>query len=150
MRGMVSIENKEETLREAVSRGKVIIPQNVLNMIVDKKIPKGDVFEQSRIAGILAAKKTSEFIPLCHPIRLTSVRIEFNIVSDGIEVESRVSAIDRTGVEMEALTAASTACLNIYDMCKKFDRGIRIENIRLVEKSGGASGNYKQDHDGYC
>lgn len=141
---MIGVEGKPETLRTAKASGQIILSKELLQKIADKQIPKGDVLEQSRIAGVIAAKKAHEWIPLCHPLRLTNVQLEFHLLSDSISVTSMVTAVDRTGVEMEALTAVSAACLNIYDMCKKFDRNMEITNVRLIEKTGGASGHYKR------
>ncbi len=139
---MIDVSEKKETLREAKAYGKISLSQELLKMIKDDQVPKGNVFEQSRLAAIMAAKKAPELIPLCHPLRITGVKIDFRFVDGGIEVESQVSAFDRTGVEIEALCAVTVACLNIYDMCKKFDRGMKIENVHLLEKSGGASGEW--------
>jgi len=144
IKGMIGVEMKDETLRKARASATIRLSPEILKMIQGRTVPKGDVLEQSRVAGIVAAKKTSEWFPLCHPLRLTNVQIVFEMMSDGIEVISEVSAVDRTGVEMEALTAVSAAALNIYDMCKKFDRGMVIENISLLEKSGGQSGEWKR------
>ncbi len=142
--GMIGVEAKDETLRKARASAVIRLSPEILQKIKEKTIPKGDVLEQSRVAGIIAAKKTSEWLPLCHPLRLTNVQIVFEMMSDGIEVISEVTAVDRTGVEMEALTAVSAATLNIYDMCKKFGQGMVIENTCLLEKSGGASGEWKR------
>lgn len=143
--GMVGVEEKKETLREARATAKIKLSTDVINRIKDKTVSKGDVLEQSRLAGIMAAKRTHELIPLCHPLRITNIKINFDIVDDGIKVESFVSAIDRTGVEMEALLSAATACLNIYDMCKKYGRSMTIQEIYLLEKKGGKSGHFSAE-----
>jgi cyclic pyranopterin phosphate synthase len=117
-----------------------------LTLIRDKAVAKGDVLEIARIAGIQAAKRTSDLIPLCHPLMLTSVKIDFAFPSlDSIQIESTVEVFARTGVEMEALTAVSIAALTVYDMCKAADRGMSVERIELLEKSGGRSGHYRKE-----
>lgn len=141
---MVDVAEKPETLRTAEARGEVRVSAGVLKMILENRLPKGDVLGAARLAGIQAAKKTSELIPLCHPLRITSVEVEVT-PDEGknlVEVRSRVRAVDRTGVEMEALTAVTTACLTVYDMCKAFDKRMVIGNIHLVSKSGGKSGDF--------
>lgn len=142
IKGMIGVEDKDETFREAKASAEIKLHSEIINKINEKKVPKGDVLEQSRVAGIIAAKKTAEIIPLCHPLRLTNVKIDYEFKNDGIVVKSYVAAKDRTGVEMEALSAAVACCLNIYDMCKMFDREMSIENVVLLEKKGGRSGNY--------
>ena len=117
IKGMIGVETKDETLRKARASATIRLSPEILKMINEKRVPKGDVLEQSRVAGIIAAKKTSEWFPLCHPLRITNVQVVFEMMGDGIEIISEVSAVDRTGVEMEALTAVSAAALNIYDMC---------------------------------
>ena len=117
-----------------------------LAMILDGAVPKGDVLAVARVAGIQGAKKTSELIPLCHPLRLTSVALEFTPVGeDGLLVSTTAAAYDRTGVEMEALTAVSVACLTVYDMVKAIDRGVTVEEIRLLRKTGGKSGDWVRE-----
>ena len=139
---MVDVSGKEATVRVAVAGARVTMEHATLRLIVDRKVAKGDVFGVARVAGIMAAKRTPDLIPLCHPILIGSVSIEFNPDEAGssVDITSTVESTGKTGVEMEALTAVSVAALTIYDMCKAVDRGMRIENIRLVRKSGGKSG----------
>ena len=120
-----------------------------LKLIGDQKVKKGNVLETARIAGIMAAKKTSELIPMCHPLSLTHVQVDFEAeaAKNCINIEASARTIDQTGVEMEALTAVSAAALTIYDMCKSYDREMTISNIRLLEKSGGKSGTYERKPD---
>ncbi|MER8431483.1 cyclic pyranopterin monophosphate synthase MoaC [Mesorhizobium caraganae] len=142
---MVDVGDKAETTRTAVAEGFVSMRPETLKMILDGNAKKGDVLGTARIAGIMAAKKTHELIPLCHPLLLTkvSVDIEPDTVLPGLRVTALARVTGKTGVEMEALTAASVACLTIYDMAKAADRAIVISGIRLVEKTGGKSGDYK-------
>ncbi len=142
---MVDVGAKPDTERIAVARGEVHISQETLALVRDGKAAKGDVLAVARVAGIMAAKKTSELIPLCHPIMLTSVKVDFAFQEWGIEVEARTKTTGPTGVEMEALTAVSVAALTIYDMLKAVERGARIECIRLVHKEGGKSGVWKSE-----
>ena len=140
---MVDVSGKEATERLAVARARVAMKPETLRLILDKKVAKGDVFEVARIAGILAAKRTGELIPLCHPLNLTSVKIDFsNNGVDTVEIRSETKIIAPTGVEMEALVAASVAALTIYDMCKAVDRGMVISDVHLVKKAGGKSGEF--------
>ena len=139
---MVDISTKEVTGREALAEGIVYTKPQVINLIKKKKIPKGDVLEVARVAGILAAKKTPEIIPLCHPIAVESVRIELILKNRKIIIRAAVKGEAKTGFEMEALTATSVACLTIYDMCKPLDKDIVISEIKLLRKSGGKSGVY--------
>ncbi len=143
---MVDVTEKPLTLREAVARGSVHMKPETLSLIQDKKVPKGDVLCVSRVAGVMAAKKTSELIPMCHPLDITSVDIDFNIngAENKIDIEVRVKITGRTGVEMEAMTAVSIAALTIYDMCKAVDKEMIISEIMLVEKSGGKSGLFRR------
>ena len=143
---MVDVTEKQPTVRVAVAGGAVIMRPATLKFISDQKVKKGNVLETARIAGIMAAKKTSELIPMCHPLSLTHVQIDFepDQTSHCIHIEASARTIDQTGVEMEALTAVSAAALTIYDMCKSYDRDMTIANIRLLEKSGGKSGTYKR------
>ncbi len=143
---MVDITEKPLTLREAVAKGHVYMKPETLKLIKDKKIPKGDVFTVSRVAGIMAAKKTSELIPMCHPLDITSVNIDFtpDRKKNKIDIEAHVKITGRTGVEMEALTAVFAAALTIYDMCKAVDKEMVISDIMLLEKKGGRSGLYKR------
>jgi cyclic pyranopterin monophosphate synthase len=139
---MVDVGEKAETQREAIARGRVVMRPATLQMIVDGVAPKGDVLAVARVAGIMAAKRTPELIPLCHTLLLThvSVQITPEAAGDSLEIEATVRTRGQTGVEMEALTAVSIAALTIYDMCKAVDRGMRIGDIRLAEKRGGRSG----------
>lgn len=143
---MVDVSGKAATEREAVARGFVFMKRETLQLIVDKSVPKGDVIATARIAGIMAAKKTGELIPLCHPINLSSVAVGLTIEEENrrICIEGRVKTVGQTGVEMEALTAVSVAALTIYDMCKAVDREIIISDIVLVEKRGGKSGEFRR------
>ncbi|QXJ22306.1 cyclic pyranopterin monophosphate synthase MoaC [Actinomadura graeca] len=143
---MVDVAQKEITSREATASGTVVMSPATLAAISSGATPKGDVFSVARIAGIMAAKRTHELIPLCHPLALDAVSVV--IVAnppDRVLITARVGVTARTGVEMEALTAVSVAALTVYDMCKALDRSMRIERIRLDEKSGGRSGHYRRD-----
>ena len=145
---MVDVTDKQPTVRVAVAGGTVIMKPETLKLISDQKVKKGNVLETARIAGIMAAKKTSELIPMCHPLSLTHVQVDFkpDEVNHRIAIEASARTIDQTGVEMEALTAVSAAALTIYDMCKSYDREMSISGVRLLEKSGGKSGTYKREH----
>jgi cyclic pyranopterin phosphate synthase len=142
---MVDVSAKELTARVAVAEGRVVMTQPTLELVVAGNAKKGDVFGAARIAGIMAAKRTHELIPLCHPLGVTKVTVE--IESDpslpGLLVRATAKVKGQTGVEMEALTAVSVACLTIYDMVKGIERSMRIEGVRLVEKRGGKSGHYR-------
>ncbi|MDQ3703690.1 MAG: cyclic pyranopterin monophosphate synthase MoaC [Chloroflexota bacterium] len=140
---MVDVGAKPDTERVAVARGEVRLSPETLSVVREGRAAKGDVLAVARVAGIMAAKKTPELIPLCHPIMLTSVKVEFALKDWGIEVEARAKTTGPTGVEMEALTAVSVAALTIYDMLKAIERGASIENIRLVRKEGGKSGTWE-------
>jgi len=144
---MVDVGDKAETTRTAIAEGFVTMQPETLEMILAGDAKKGDVLGTARIAGIMAAKKTHELIPLCHPLLLTKVAVEIepDRTLPGLKVTALARVTGKTGVEMEALTAASVACLTIYDMAKAADRGMVISGIRLVEKTGGKSGNYKVD-----
>lgn len=139
---MVEVGEKEDTKRMAIARGKIKMKKETLEKVKEGLISKGDVLSVAQIGGIMAAKKTSDLIPMCHNLLLTGSDIRFNIQEDGIEVESEVKTIGKTGVEMEALTAVSLACLTIYDMCKAIDKDMVIEDVRLIKKIGGKSGEY--------
>jgi cyclic pyranopterin monophosphate synthase len=142
---MVDTAGKPETLREARASGQVRMAPATLTLIRDRAVAKGDVLEVARLAGIMAAKRTGDIIPLCHPLMLASVQVDFTFASDALlRIESTVRCIGRTGVEMEALTAVSAAALTVYDMCKAVDRGMEIERVRLEAKSGGRSGDYRR------
>ena len=141
---MVDVGEKAETARVAVARGSVILSPATIALLRDKSVPKGDVLATARIAGIQAAKRTSELIPLCHPLPLTHCAVDLQILDDRVEIEATASISGRTGVEMEALTAVSVAALTVYDMVKAVDRGAVITDIRLEYKSGGKSGEFKR------
>jgi cyclic pyranopterin monophosphate synthase len=143
---MVDTSAKPETARLARASAVVRMLPATLTLIRDRKLAKGDVFEVARLAGIMAAKKTSDLIPLCHPLPITGVSVDFNAVGDdALRIEASVKLFGKTGVEMEALTAVSVAALTVYDMCKSVDRGMTIEAIRSEEKSGGKSGHFVRE-----
>ncbi|MDE0636269.1 MAG: cyclic pyranopterin monophosphate synthase MoaC [Candidatus Poribacteria bacterium] len=139
---MVDVGGKPETLRVAIAKGHVTAQPETLHRISEQQMKKGNVLEVARLAGYMAAKRTSELIPLCHPLNLTSIRVDVVIVAEKIEIEAEVQTVGRTGVEMEALTAVSIAGLTVYDMCKAVDREMCISEIRLVKKTGGTSSDY--------
>jgi cyclic pyranopterin monophosphate synthase len=142
---MVDVGGKEKSERVAKVRGQIRMRPETVALISADKIAKGNVLEAARLAGIMAAKRTGELIPLCHPLNITAIEVQFSVGEDRVEVETEVKIDDRTGVEMEALTAASVALLTIYDMCKGVDRGMVISEVRLMEKRGGRSGVYKRE-----
>jgi cyclic pyranopterin monophosphate synthase len=142
---MVDVSEKNITTRSATARARVFMLPETLALITNGTAKKGDVLATARLAGIMAAKKTSDLIPLCHPLMISKVSVEFNIGVDLIDVEATVKVEGKTGVEMEALTACSVACLTLYDMVKAVDRGMKITDLRLVEKSGGKSGLFQAD-----
>ena len=137
---MVDITEKPVTEREAMAKGMVRMKPETLSLIREGKMAKGDVLAVAQVAGIMAAKQTFQIIPMCHPLLIDEVKVEFSFPEGGIEISTRVKSSGKTGVEMEALTAVAVTALTIYDMCKAVERGIRIEEIRLVQKSGGRSG----------
>jgi cyclic pyranopterin phosphate synthase len=141
---MVDVSKKKETLREAVVRGSVYMNAKTFKNIISDKIAKGDVLAVAKVAGIMAAKKTSEIIPMCHPLNLSHVEVNFYPVKEEnrIDIEAKVRIKAQTGVEMEGFLAVTTAGLTIYDMCKAIDRGMTLSNIHLVKKTGGKSGTY--------
>ena len=141
---MVDVSPKPQTVREAVARGCVRMRPETVALIGGPQAAKGDVLAAARIAGIMAAKRTAELIPLCHSLLLDSVTLELSLAAEAVEIEATVRTTGRTGAEMEALTAVSVAGLTIYDMLKAVDRGMRIEAVRLVRKSGGKSGDFSQ------
>ena len=142
---MVDTSAKPEILREAKASGLVRMASATLALIRDRGLAKGDVLEVARLAGIMAAKRTGDLIPLCHPLPLTSAAVDFTFVADDLlRIEATVRVFGRTGVEMEALTAVSVAALTVYDMCKAVDRVMTVERIRLEEKSGGRSGTFRR------
>ncbi len=142
---MVDVTPKEPSHRRAVARGRVTMLPDTTSLVARGAIGKGDVLAVARVAGIQAAKRTPDLVPLCHPLLVGSVLINFRIEDAFIEVEAQVDTIDRTGVEMEAMTACSVALLTIYDMCKSADRTMVISDVALWEKTGGRSGNYRRD-----
>lgn len=135
---------KEATHRRAVARGRVTMQPETTSLVAKGAVTKGDVLAVARVAGIQAAKRASDLIPMCHPVLVGSVSINFRIEDDFIEVEAQVDTVDRTGVEMEAMTACSVACLSIYDMCKSADRTMVIGDVSLWEKTGGQSGGFQR------
>jgi cyclic pyranopterin monophosphate synthase len=141
---MVDVSDRVITQRSARASGKVVLSKSVLSLIAEGKTPKGDVLATARIAGIMGAKKTPELIPLCHPISISSVNVDLEIVEDGVKIYSTVTISDRTGVEMEALTAVSIAALTIIDMTKALDPGATITNVQVDEKDGGRNGHWKR------
>jgi len=142
---MVDVGGKPETARSATATGRIRMSPEALSAVRDGSGPKGDVLAAARIAGIMAAKKTGELIPLCHPLALDAVTVDFAFEDDGVRVTARASLTGRTGVEMEALTAASLALLTIYDMAKALDKGMVIDGVRLLEKTGGKSGDWRAE-----
>src|ERR1700688_501684 len=143
---MVDVTLKEVTLRTACASGCVRLKPSTLALILDRRMAKGDVLEVARLAGIMAAKRTGDLIPLCHPLPITSAAVDFAFpAADLLRIEATVRVFGRTGVEMEALTAVSVAALTVYDMCKAVDRVMTIERLRLEEKSGGRSGTFRRD-----
>jgi cyclic pyranopterin phosphate synthase len=144
---MVDVSAKADTVRVATARGRVSMQAETLALIVEGRMPKGDVLAVARVAGIMAAKPTPDLVPRCHPLPISGVEVELTPdgQSPGIEIEATVRTTGKTGVEMEALTAVSVAALTVYDMCKAVERGMRIEGIRLVAKSGGKSGDFRAE-----
>ena len=142
---MVDVGGKAETARRAVAEGRIRMTAEALEAIMSGETAKGDALATARIAGIMAAKKTGELIPLCHPLGLESVTVEFSRESDAIRVTASASLTGKTGVEMEAMTAASVALLTLYDMGKALDRAMVIDGVRLLEKQGGKSGNWRAE-----
>ena len=143
---MVDVSKKNDTLREAIAQGTILLNEEIIKAIIDNKNKKGDVLSTSRLAGIQAAKKTSDLIPLAHNLNLTKIEIEFSIDNKNniIDCKSLVRCFGKTGVEMEALTAVSVALLTIYEMCKSFSKNLSISKIMLLKKSGGKSGNWSK------
>jgi len=137
---MVDVSDREETIRTATAAGKVLLSKEVLALIADGTAPKGDVLATARIAGILGAKKTPELIPLCHPLAISSISVDLTVEEDGVAIVAKVKIADRTGVEMEALTAVSVAGLTIIDMIKALDPFATITNVQVIEKDGGRNG----------
>jgi cyclic pyranopterin phosphate synthase len=141
---MVDVGDKPVTAREALARGEITMSATALRLIRTGALAKGDPLQVARLAGIMAAKKTAELIPLCHPLPLTHVRVELTPIRRGYRIEARVRTTSQTGVEMEALTAVAVAALTIYDMAKAVDKGMVIGDICLIEKKGGRSGHYRR------
>lgn len=146
---MVDVSGKPVTARKAVAAGSVFMNRETFEKIENRTAAKGNVLETARIAGVMAAKKTSDIIPMCHPLMLAHVKIDFfpDLRKNAIGIKAEVATSGQTGVEMEALTAVSTAALTIYDMCKSYDKGMTISDIRLLEKSGGKSGHFSRKAD---
>lgn len=144
---MVDTSGKSITTRTAVASARVLMTNETLNAVQQHRTPKGDPLEAARLAGIMAAKRTAELIPLCHPLPLTHVDVQAEVDDSGIRLQSTVSTNAQTGVEMEALVAVSVAALTVYDMCKALDKGIVISDVRLESKTGGKSGDYRRPAD---
>jgi len=144
---MVDVSAKLETEREATATATVFMQRETFRRIIDRTMEKGDVFGVAQVAGIMAAKRTGEFIPMCHPLMITSITMDFfpHEERSCVEVQATVRLVGKTGVEMEALVAVSTAALTIYDMCKAIDRGMTITSIQLLKKSGGKSGTFERE-----
>ena len=139
---MVDVGNKDDTKRSATASGKVFMSTETLEALERQELKKGDVLGVARVAGIQAAKKTSELIPLCHPLAINFASVDFRIRESCVEIQATVKTLGKTGVEMEALTACSVAALTVYDMCKSMDKSITIEEVKLLEKTGGKSGDW--------
>jgi cyclic pyranopterin monophosphate synthase len=139
---MIDVGEKPRTERVAVARGAITMSRATLGILRRGESEKGDVLAAARLAGILAAKHTPDIVPLCHPISLSGIEVEVTPRAGGVEVKSTVRTTDRTGVEMEALAAVAAACLTVYDMLKRYERGMRIESIELIEKAGGRTGRW--------
>jgi cyclic pyranopterin phosphate synthase len=142
---MVDVTAKDVTVREAVAAGLVRMSEATRKLVMDRELDKGDALAVARVAGIMAAKRTADLIPLCHPLAISAVEIEFGATDDGIEISATVRTAERTGVEMEALTAVAVAALTVYDMVKGTERGVEVTDIRLMRKSGGRSGEWSRD-----
>ncbi|HEY5476267.1 MAG TPA: cyclic pyranopterin monophosphate synthase MoaC [Tepidiformaceae bacterium] len=143
---MVDVSAKADTVREALAEGFVVMQSATLALIQEGGLPKGDVLAVARVAGIMAAKRTSELIPMCHPLPISGVTVDLApVATDRLRIAATVRTTGKTGVEMEALTAVSVAALTVYDMCKAVDRGMRVEGVRLLEKRGGKSGEWRAD-----
>lgn len=144
---MVEVTDKDETKRVAVAEGFIRMNEETLEKLTEGKIKKGDVLSVAQVAGIMGVKKTSDLIPMCHNIFLTGANIEFEVEEDGVYIKSEVKTVGKTGVEIEALTGVSVAALTIYDMCKSVDKGMTIEYVRLLKKSGGKSGDFSREQE---
>ena len=145
---MVDVSEKDRTKRTATAYGKICMKKETLERITHYEIKKGDVLAVAQVAGIMAAKRTFETIPMCHPLMLTGADVDFRVVEEGIEIRMTVKTTGQTGVEMEALNGVSAAALTIYDMCKAIDRGMTVEKICLLEKDGGKSGHFSREENG--
>jgi cyclic pyranopterin phosphate synthase len=141
---MVDVSTREITTRSALASGKVLLSHEVVDLLREEGIPKGDVLAAARIAGIMGAKRTVDLIPLCHPIAISGISLDVHVVDDGVEIEARVKTSDRTGVEMEALTAVSIAALTVIDMVKALDPFASISHVRVEAKDGGRNGSWKR------
>ena len=141
---MVDISEKQDSKRTARARATISMAKETIVALQQDDVPKGDVFAVARVAGIQAAKRTGDIIPLCHPLMLSSVKVEFEISDDKVEIEAEVTTVGRTGVEMEALTACSVSALTIYDMCKSLDKRMEITDLALLQKTGGSSGDFNR------
>ena len=144
---MVDTGNKETTSRRAVASARVLMSRETVTALREHRTPKGDPLETARLAGIMAAKRTSDLIPLCHPLPLTHVDVQATVEEEGVSLRAEVSTNAQTGVEMEALTAVSVAALTIYDMCKALEKGMTITDVQLESKTGGKSGDYERSSD---
>lgn len=142
---MVDVSGKPQTVREAVATGRVSMRPETAALIRDGAMKKGDVLATARLAGIMAAKRTADIIPLCHPLPLTGIQVDLSVQEDAVEITATVRTVGSTGVEMEALTAVSAAALTVYDMAKAVDRGMVIEAVRLERKSGGVHGDWERE-----
>ncbi len=142
---MVDVSGKDETAREATAKGRVVMRAETVALIAGGSAKKGDVLAVARLAAIMAAKRTADLIPLCHPLPISAVSVDLALGEESVEIAATVRTTGRTGVEMEALTAVSVAALTVYDMVKAVDRGMRIEAVRVVHKAGGKSGDFVQD-----
>lgn len=142
---MVDVTNKDVTFRQAEAEGRVRMAPETVELVRTGGTPKGDVLAVAQVAGVLAAKRTHELIPMCHPLRLTAVDISFTLEESAVHIRSKVKCKGETGVEMEALTAVSAAALTVYDMCKAVQRDMEIADVRLCRKSGGKSGDYRKE-----
>lgn len=141
---MVDVSEKDVTARTARASGRVLVSHQVVALLRGEGVPKGDALATARIAGIMAAKRTPELVPLCHPLALSGVEVDLRVTDDAVEISASVRTTDRTGVEMEALTAVSVAALTVVDMVKAVDRGAVVTDVRVEEKSGGASGDWRR------
>ena len=140
---MVDVSDKAVTARTARASGRVLVSAEVVALLRGEGVPKGDALAVARLAGIMGAKQTPSLVPLCHPLALSGVEVDLAVADDAVEIAATVRTTDRTGVEMEALTAVSGAALTLYDMCKAIDKAMRVEDIHLVSKTGGLSGDYQ-------